>query len=79
MLHLAPRLTRHCELGFSVLRPEGLSIELVWAFSLAVGLKQCSNKEDFQNVKMEATKLLKCNVRSPTVFLSPRFIGQSKS
>lgn len=54
-------------------------MELVGAFSLPVGLKQCSNKEDFQNVKMEATKLLKCHVGGPIVFLSPHFIGQSKS
>lgn len=52
-------------------------MELDWAFSLPPDLKQCPNREDIKNARIDATKLLKDNVGSPTGSLPPCFIGKT--
>lgn len=51
-------------------------MELVWDFSLPPDLKQCSYREDFRNVRINGTELLK-DVGSPPVSLPPWFIDEA--
>ena len=51
-------------------------MELVWAFSLPPDLKKCSSREDFRNVRINGTELLK-DVGSPAVSLPPWFIDKA--